>query len=77
VQILRLENPLFGTFRTHYRVTDHVNFGFFVSADNARNYATQTAGFSLKFLVHRVPTNPDLQVHSIPDWRGNAPFDLH
>jgi hypothetical protein len=66
-----------GTFRTNYRVTDHVNFGFFVSANNARNYATQTAGFSLKFLVHRVPTNPDLQVHSIPDWRGNAPFDLH
>jgi len=66
-----------GTFRINYRVTDHVNFGLFADANNSRNFATQTVGFSLKFLVHRVPTNPELQVHSIPDWRGNAPFDLH
>ena len=65
------------TFRTNYRVTDHVNFGLFASANNSRNFATQAFGFSLKFLFHRVPTDPDLRVHSIPDWRGNEPFDLH
>ena len=65
------------TFRMNYRVTDHTNFGFFATANNSRNYATQAIGFSLKFLFHRVPTNPDLQVRSIPDWKGVPPMDLH
>ena len=64
-------------FRTNYRVTDHVNFGLFAAANNSRNFATQAIGFSLKFLFNRVPTDPELQVHSIPDWKGDAPFDLH
>jgi Cellulose synthase operon protein C C-terminus (BCSC_C)/TPR repeat len=65
------------TFRMNYRLTDHTNFGFFATANNSRNFATQAIGFSLKFLFHRVPTNPDLQVRSIPDWKGAPPMDLH
>jgi hypothetical protein len=36
----------------------------------------QTVGFSLKFLFHRLPTNTDLHVNSVPDWRGNQPFSI-
>jgi hypothetical protein len=53
-----------------------VNFGFFAMANNSRNFATQSVGFSIKFLFRRLPTNPDLQVNSIPDWRGDQPFRL-
>ena len=62
--------------RLNYRAGPHVNFGFFAVANNSRNFATQSVGFSLKFLVHRLPTNPDLQVNSIPDWKGDQPFRL-
>jgi len=62
--------------RLNYRAGPHVNFGFFAVANNSRNFATQSVGFSIKFLIHRLPTNPDLQVNSIPDWRGDQPFRL-
>jgi len=62
--------------RLGYRLAPHVYLDTFATANNARNYATQTVGFSLKFLVHRLPTNTDLHVNSIPDWRGNQPFAI-
>jgi cellulose synthase operon protein C len=62
--------------RLGYRIAPHVYFDTFATANNARNYATQTVGFSLKFLAHRLPTNTDLHVNSIPDWRGNQPFAI-
>jgi Tfp pilus assembly protein PilF len=62
--------------RLGYRVAPHVYFDIFGTANNARNYETQTVGFSLKFLVHRLPTNTDLHVNSIPDWKGNQPFGI-
>ena len=62
--------------RLGYRVAPHVYFDTFASANNARNYGTQTVGFSLKFLVHQLPTHTDLHVNSVPDWRGNQPFGI-
>ena len=62
--------------RLGYRIAPHVYFDTFATASNARNYASQTVGFSLKFLAHRLPTNTDLHVNSIPDWRGNQPFAI-
>jgi cellulose synthase operon protein C len=62
--------------RLGYRLAPHVYLDTFATANNARNYATQTVGFSLKFLAHRLPTNTDLHVNSIPDWRGNQPFAI-
>jgi cellulose synthase operon protein C len=62
--------------RLGYRVAPHVYFDTFATANNARNYATQTVGFSLKFLVHQLPTHTDLHVNSVPDWRGNQPFGI-
>ena len=62
--------------RLGYRVAPNVYFDVFGTANNARNYATQTVGFSLKFLVHPIPTHTDLHVNSVPDWRGNQPFGI-
>jgi cellulose synthase operon protein C len=62
--------------RLGYRVAPHVYFDIFGTANNARNYATQTVGFSLKFLARRLPTNTDLHVNSVPDWKGNQPFGI-
>jgi cellulose synthase operon protein C len=62
--------------RPGYKVAPHVYFDTFATANNARNYATQVVGFSLKFLVYRLPTNTDLHVNSILDWRGNQPFSV-
>jgi cellulose synthase operon protein C len=59
-----------------YRVSSHAYFEAFATANNARNYAYQAAGFSLKFLIRRLPTDTDLHPNSIPDWQGNPPFGV-
>lgn len=61
-------------FRLGYRVAPHVYLGTFVTANNARDYYTQSAGFSLKFMFDRIPTHTDLRVNSIPNWEGQQPF---
>jgi tetratricopeptide (TPR) repeat protein len=63
--------------RMGYRVSPHVYLGTFATANNARNYYSQSAGFSLKFTIDPIPTNTDLPVESIPDWMGNQPFSVH
>lgn len=62
--------------RLGYRVSQHAYFETFVNANNARNYTYQAAGFSLKFLIRRLPTDTDLHPDSIPDWQGNPPFGV-
>ena len=62
--------------RLGYRVAPHVYFETFATANNARNYASQTVGFSLKIMARRLPTTTDLHVNSVPDWRGNQPFGI-
>ncbi|HEV2326097.1 MAG TPA: cellulose synthase subunit BcsC-related outer membrane protein [Terracidiphilus sp.] len=62
--------------RLGYRVAPHVYFGTFATANNAENYYQQSAGFSLKFMIDRIPTHTDLRVNSIPDWKGQQPFDI-
>jgi Tfp pilus assembly protein PilF len=65
-----------GDLRLGYRVSQHVYFETFATANNARNYTYQAAGFSLKFLIHPLPTDTDLHPNSIPDWQGNPPFGI-
>lgn len=65
-----------GDLRLGYRLSEHAYFETFVTANNARNYTYQAAGFSLKFLIHRLPTDTDLHPNSIPDWQGNPPFGI-
>jgi tetratricopeptide (TPR) repeat protein len=62
--------------RLGYRVSPHAYFETFVTANNARNYTYQAAGFSLKFLIRPLPTDTDLHPKSIPDWQGNPPFGV-
>lgn len=60
--------------RLGYRVTPHMYFGMFATANNARDFYTQSVGFHLKFMINPIPTNTDLKVDSIPDWTGKQPF---
>lgn len=62
--------------RLGYRVAPHVYLGTFATANNARNYYRQSAGFSLKFMIDRIPVRTDLPVNSIPDWSGKQPFSV-
>lgn len=62
--------------RLGYRLSPHMYLGTFATANNARDYYTQSVGFSLKFLVNRIPTSTDLRVNSIPDWTGKQPFSV-
>lgn len=63
--------------RMGFRVTPHVYFDTFATANNSRNYYTQSVGFNLRFMIDRIPTNTDLRVNSIPDWTGKQPFSVH
>ncbi len=62
--------------RLGYRIAPHAYFETFAAANNARNYAMQSIGFSIKFLVHSLPTDTDLHPNSIPDWKGDPPFGI-
>jgi hypothetical protein len=59
-----------------YRLAPRMYLGTFATANNSRNYYTQSVGFSLRFMFDRIPTNTDLRVNSIPDWTGQQPFSI-
>ena len=62
--------------RMGYRLSPHVYLDVFATANNARDYYTQSAGFNLRFMIDRIPTSTDLRVNSIPDWTGKQPFAI-
>jgi Cellulose synthase operon protein C C-terminus (BCSC_C) len=62
--------------RMGYRIAPHVYLDTFATANNSRNYYTQSAGFSLRFTLDPIPTSTDLRVNSIPDWTGSQPFSI-
>jgi hypothetical protein len=62
--------------RMGYRVSPHLYLDAFATANNARDYYAQSAGFTLKFMFDRIPTSTDLLVNSIPDWTGKQPFAI-
>lgn len=62
--------------RMGYRVAPHLYLDTFATANNARNYYTQSVGFSLKFTMDRIPTSTDLRINTIPDWTGKQPFSV-
>ncbi|HEX6804117.1 MAG TPA: cellulose synthase subunit BcsC-related outer membrane protein [Terriglobales bacterium] len=62
--------------RLGYRLAPHLYLDTFATANNTRNYAMQTVGFSIKILAHRLPTDTGLHVNSVPDWRGDQPFGI-
>jgi hypothetical protein len=50
--------------------------GAFATANNAENYYSQSAGFSLKSMLDPVPASTDLHINAIPDWTGQRPFSV-
>ena len=62
--------------RMGYRVAPHMYFDVFATANNARNYYTQGAGFNLRYMIDKIPTSTDLRINSIPDWAGKQPFAI-
>jgi cellulose synthase operon protein C len=62
--------------RVGYRIAPRWYLDLYGAGNNAQNFATQTIGFNLKFLMHRLPTDTDLHVKSIPDWKGRQPFGI-
>lgn len=62
--------------RLGYRLSEYMYLGAFATANNAENYYSQSAGFSLRFMLDPIPTNTDLKVNSIPDWTGRQPFSV-
>ena len=62
--------------RLAYRLAPHWFLGVQAGANNTRSFRSQTAGVTLRYLFRRLPTNTELRVKSIPDWRGNQPFGI-
>jgi tetratricopeptide (TPR) repeat protein len=62
--------------RLGYRLTPYLYLGAFATANNSDNYYSQSAGFSLKFMLRPIPTSTDVHVDSIPDWTGKQPFSI-
>jgi tetratricopeptide (TPR) repeat protein len=62
--------------RFAYWFSPHSYIEAFATANNAKNFASQTVGVSLKLFISRLPTTTDLHPKAIPDWRGRPPFGL-
>jgi hypothetical protein len=62
--------------RLVYQITPQWLLGVFASANNAREYRNAMGGLYLQYLFRPRPFTPDVNVQSIPDWRGLQPFGL-
>lgn len=62
------------SFRLDYHIAPHWYFGAFFQANNARDFASQSFGFTLRLLTSPVPTGTPLRLKTIPNWRGDPPF---
>jgi tetratricopeptide (TPR) repeat protein len=63
-------------FKMGYRMAPNWYIGSFVNANNTADYSSQTVGFTVRYLLMQSPSNNDLQLNSIPDWKGGQFFRL-
>jgi cellulose synthase operon protein C len=63
-------------FKMGYRMAPNWYVGSFVNANNTADYSSQSVGFTVRYLMMRSPGNYDLQLNSIPDWKGSQVFRL-
>jgi tetratricopeptide (TPR) repeat protein len=63
-------------FKMGYRMAPNWFIGAFVNANNTADYSSQAVGFSVRYLLKQSPSNFDLQLNSIPDWKGVQFFRL-
>ncbi len=57
-----------------YQVASHWYAGGFFSTNNTRNFNSQSAGFSVKYLFQERPLINEQNLSSIPNWVGQQPF---
>jgi tetratricopeptide (TPR) repeat protein len=63
-------------FKMGYRMAPNWYVGAFVNANNTADYSSQTVGFTVRYLMMQSPSNYDMQLNSIPDWKGGQVFRL-
>lgn len=61
--------------RTSYQITPHWHIGGYANGNNTRNFTQQSVGLFLKYSFFP-RAKGDLNVPSVPDWRGRQPFGL-
>jgi hypothetical protein len=63
-------------FKMGYRMAPNWYIGAFVNANNTADYSSQSVGFNVRYLLRQSPGSYDLQLNSIPDWKGAQIFRL-
>lgn len=53
------------------------HLGIFANMNNTRNFNSAAAGVFLRFSTRPRPLNQEVNIPSIPDWRGVEPFRLY
>lgn len=56
--------------RADYRFSPNWTLSFFANVNNARDYTSETAGLSVRYLIKPRPLVDDLGIPSLPDWKG-------
>lgn len=57
-----------------YQIAGHWYAGGFFSMNNTRNFTSQSAGFTVKYLFQERPLISEQNLSSIPNWVGQQPF---
>jgi tetratricopeptide (TPR) repeat protein len=60
-----------------YQLNPNWYLGVFVNVNNARNFRSQSAGFSLKYAFKAKPLGSAFNSSTIPDWKGIQPFNAN
>jgi len=57
-------------FKMGYRMAPNWYIGAYANANNTADYSSQSVGFNVRYLMMQSPGSNDLQINSIPDWKG-------
>lgn len=60
-----------------YQLTPYWFVGAYADANNARYYSSQSVGFYLKYSFDPRPLSLDKDARSVPDWKGQQPFQTY
>jgi tetratricopeptide (TPR) repeat protein len=63
-------------FKMGYRMAPNWYIGAFVNANNTADYSSQSVGFSVRYLMMQSPSGNNIQINSLPDWKGVQLFRL-
>jgi Flp pilus assembly protein TadD len=63
--------------RVFYQMAPHWILGAFAESSNARNYTASSAGLFVKYTFEERPMSLENALPSVPDWRGQQPFQMY